>query len=266
MLSKNEQKERKAQIAAIAGTILFHALIVVSLMVLALHSKIPIQKNDNVEVNFSSAFDSIGGNESRQKSMKMDSAVHPIQIKAGKQTVTEHKEKYPIVERVDKKTVRSGNTPVVIPAAIVETPQEQTIIKKKVDRSKPTNTELHVKLEENPTGGKSTLKNEDPTVSKEIASVEKANGISYSLIGCASVKIQKPVYDPSVQGIIIVSIIVNKEGKVIYAKAGAKGSTITEIHQIQMAEAAARKSEFSVAPGAPDEQKGTISYVFGKQK
>jgi len=90
------------------------------------------------------------------------------------------------------------------------------------------------------------------------------SGISFDLGGRQARSLQKPFYNSPEQGKIVVSIKVNKQGKVTYAAAGAKGTTISEIGLRQQAEAAARKTVFAADNNAPEEQKGTITYVFKK--
>lgn len=94
------------------------------------------------------------------------------------------------------------------------------------------------------------------------------SGISYNLRGRTARSFGKPFYNSPEQGKIVVSIKVNKQGKVIYAAAGAKGTDISEIGLRQQAESAALKTVF--APdnndNTPDEQIGTITYNFRKVK
>jgi len=92
------------------------------------------------------------------------------------------------------------------------------------------------------------------------------SGTSYDLTGRSAKYFAKPAYNSPEQGIIVVSIKVDKNGKVTYASAGAKGTTISEIGLRQQAESAARKTTFSPNPDAPEEQRGTITYRFLKSK
>jgi hypothetical protein len=92
------------------------------------------------------------------------------------------------------------------------------------------------------------------------------SGISYDLGGRTARSFGKPFYNSPEQGKIVVSIKVNKQGKVTYASAGAKGTTISEIGLRQQAENAALKTVFAPDADAPDEQRGTITYNFRKVK
>jgi hypothetical protein len=62
----------------------------------------------------------------------------------------------------------------------------------------------------------------------------------------------------------VVAIRVNRQGKVTYAAAGAKGTTISEQSLWQQAEAAALLTVFSSNQDAPEEQRGFITYIFKK--
>ncbi|MFA5972201.1 MAG: hypothetical protein WC780_07615 [Lentimicrobiaceae bacterium] len=90
------------------------------------------------------------------------------------------------------------------------------------------------------------------------------SGISFDLGGRTARSLQKPFYNSPEQGKIVVSIKVNKQGKVTYAAAGAKGTDISEIGLRQQAESAALKTVFTIDNNAPDEQRGTITYIFKK--
>ena len=63
-------------------------------------------------------------------------------------------------------------------------------------------------------------------------------------------------------GKIVVEIFVDKEGNVVRAKAGVKGTTISNTNLYRKCEQAARKCKFAADPSAPEEQKGTITYRF----
>ena len=92
------------------------------------------------------------------------------------------------------------------------------------------------------------------------------SGKSFDLTGRSAKFFPKPTYDSPEQGIIVVSIKVDQNGKVTYASAGAKGTTISEIGLRQQAESAARKTTFTANPNAPEEQRGTITYRFLKSR
>lgn len=87
-------------------------------------------------------------------------------------------------------------------------------------------------------------------------------GISFDLAGRRLVR--KPSIDDKSQetGRVVVSITVDKEGKVSEARPGARGSTTTSAYLFAKAKEAALKARFSPNPDGADIQKGTMTFEF----
>jgi len=75
-----------------------------------------------------------------------------------------------------------------------------------------------------------------------------------------------PAFNSPEQGKIVVTIKVNRKGKVIYAGAGSKGTTLSRLDLRVQAENAARNALFNPDKEAPEEQSGTITYILMKPK
>ena len=63
-------------------------------------------------------------------------------------------------------------------------------------------------------------------------------------------------------GKVVVDITVDKDGNVIAAIPGGRGSTTTSSRLFALAKEASMKAKFSTSTDAADIQKGTITYVF----
>jgi hypothetical protein len=63
-------------------------------------------------------------------------------------------------------------------------------------------------------------------------------------------------------GKVVVDIIVDQNGNVIQATAGARGTTITDAALLQKCEDAVKRSRFNTSETAPENQKGTLTFVF----
>ncbi len=87
-------------------------------------------------------------------------------------------------------------------------------------------------------------------------------GISYSLKGRKPQSLPKPAYNYQVEGIVVVEVTVDRNGKVTKAIPGVKGSTTLDENLLQAAKKAALASKFDRKPDAPAYQKGTITYHF----
>ncbi len=93
-------------------------------------------------------------------------------------------------------------------------------------------------------------------------------GISFNLDGRSVMGgLAKPEYSVNDYGDVVVTITVNKEGEVINAVPGAKGTTTTNSTLWEAARKAAVSAKFNklTAPDAPVYQKGSITYKFKLQ-
>ena len=106
----------------------------------------------------------------------------------------------------------------------------------------------------------------DPTSTKYYGNTGKSGDSNYNLAGREA--LGKPIEQPDCQeeGTVVVSIEVDKNGKVIRAVAGDKGSTNTHPCLLKPAREAALRTTWNADPNAPSKQKGTIIYKFSLTK
>lgn len=90
----------------------------------------------------------------------------------------------------------------------------------------------------------------------------EGKGTSFNLGGRGAKSLVPPTEVKTEQGKIVVEISVDKEGNVIHAKAGVRGTTISNSNLYRKCEQAAKKCKFAADPNAPEVQKGTITYRF----
>lgn len=88
------------------------------------------------------------------------------------------------------------------------------------------------------------------------------NGIEFSLGGRGFQALPEPRYDYQGEGRVVVEVSVDRQGKVIQAVPGIKGSTTLDEYLLKAAKDAAMKAQFDTKPDAPITQKGTITYNF----
>ena len=87
-------------------------------------------------------------------------------------------------------------------------------------------------------------------------------GVSYDLQGRGFQKLPPPKYDYQGEGRVVVDVSVDRDGKVIQATPGTKGSTTLDEYLLKVAKDAALEARFESKPDAPAVQKGTITYNF----
>lgn len=106
----------------------------------------------------------------------------------------------------------------------------------------------------------------DPTSTKYYGNTGKSGDSNYNLAGREA--LGKPIEQPDCQeeGTVVVSIEVDKNGKVIRAVAGVKGTTNSANCLLKPAKEAALRTTWNADPNAPSKQKGTIIYKFSLTK
>jgi colicin import membrane protein len=87
-------------------------------------------------------------------------------------------------------------------------------------------------------------------------------GVSYSLQGRGSQSLPNPKYDIQQEGRVVVEVSVDRDGRVVQATPGVKGSTTLDADLLKVAKEAALLARFEAKADAPMTQKGTITYNF----
>ena len=179
-------------------------------------------------------------------------------------------EDVPIVEKVKEKPKED---------AVKEEPKKQLIKEKpKPKPSKETQNALDNLLNGNSSDGapkgegddnESGVKgneNGDPNSNKYYGNSGSGSGGNYNLSGRKA--LSKPIKKPDCQeeGTVVVSIEVDKNGHVIKATPGVKGSTNTAPCLLKPAKEAALRTKWNADGKAPIKQKGTIIYKFSLTK
>ena len=106
----------------------------------------------------------------------------------------------------------------------------------------------------------------DPDANKYYGNLGDGSGGNYNLNGRKALSKPKEQPDCEEEGIVVVSIAVDKTGKVIRAIAGVKGTTNTAACLLKPARDAALKTTWNSDPKAPSKQTGTIIYKFSLSK
>jgi len=106
----------------------------------------------------------------------------------------------------------------------------------------------------------------DPTSTKYYGNTGKSGDPNYNLTGREA--LLKPKEQPNCEeeGVVVVSIEVDKYGTVIKAVSGVKGTTNSANCLLKPAREAALRTTWNADPNAPTKQKGTIIYKFSLTK
>ena len=88
------------------------------------------------------------------------------------------------------------------------------------------------------------------------------DGMSFNLGGRSMLSAPKIVDTSQKEGKVVVDIIVDKDGKVVKATPGARGSTTTDRNLEKLATEAAYNTKFNAKTDASIQQKGSMTFVF----
>lgn len=293
-------KEKKEKIRGIIGTITFHVILLILLIFLGFSTPLPLPGEEGVEVSL--GYDDGGYNVSSEDlpqnssppEKEKETEENPVNEtspenleKSAEEVIeedyiTDNNEDTPSIEDLKEK-----NEPEEEEKNNEEQQNEEEINKQqdKPEESPPEETEKkqnkprstkHIYKgpkqtddgSDKPEGdtdqpGSGGIPNGSKDVDNKIGEGGMGNGISYNLGGRGAKNIPIPPNDSELIGYIVVSIKVNREGKVITAKAGVKGTTIFDLELQKLVERYAKQAEFKTATKTtPEFQVGTITYKF----
>ncbi len=97
---------------------------------------------------------------------------------------------------------------------------------------------------------------------ESVEGIGAGNGPEYSLTGRKANFLPLPDYTTRATGRVVVQITVNSQGQVVQAVPGVRGSTTTDATLYRLAEEAARRARFDVRTDSSENQIGTITYNF----
>jgi TonB family protein len=253
-------EEKRYKTTGIIGTVIFHALILVALLFLALRTPLPLPGEEGVEVSLGNA--TTGSGLTQPEKIKPIRQVKPVVVKPEpKEIIQQDVEDAPALEeekpedtKVEEEVVEEIPVEKVKEEPKVNPDALYTPHKKDDDESGNQGSGLDPADQGKQSGSKDSKKPDG------IAGL--GEGVSFDLAGRGSVHLPKPAYESMEQGKVVVTIWVNKQGKVTRALEGAKGTTISDLSLHRLARDAALKAVFTPDPNAPDVQKGTITYNF----
>ncbi len=265
----NKMTNKKNKIKGIFGTILFHLLVLLVIIFFGLSTPLPLPGEEGVEVNLGTSDQGTGRiqhEEPTPKKQETPPPTPPQQEEQKEDIITQKAEEAPVIEENKEEKKVEEEKPVEQPPQKVEEkplekPEQPKVDPRAIYKGKSTDG---TGQNEGETGqpGDQGKPHGDPDVNNHDGLGGAGNGISYSLGGRGAKHLPKPSYISQEQGKIIVTIWVNKEGKVVKAVAGAKGTNIADLRLSKLTKEAALRSIFNPDPNAPDVQKGSITYNF----
>ena len=245
-------KEKKDKGIAILGTIVFHALAVLVLLLMAFRTPLPLPGEEGVEVDLGMMDQGMGNIQPEKPAIPM--ASQPLQQpnQAKEDLVSQNDDEAPAIEK-PKNTKPKQEKPAEEPKPTVN----QRALFKGNNNPQPGGSE-GITGQPGDQGNPNGLAG----IKKYDGQGGKGNGTGYDLGGRGAKSLHRPNDDFSEEGIVVVDIWVNRQGKVTRAEVATKGTTVINSDMRQKAIQAALRSSFAADPNAPEEQHGTITYTF----
>lgn len=235
------------------GTIVFHGILLLLFIFMGLTYKVPPPSEEGVEVNLGYSDQGTGQIQPIEPAAQQASAPKP----------KVSRDDY-LTQKVEESEVISSK---VLKTQPKTTPEEVKDPTPKIDPSKLYTGKKSTGGSEGITGkqGDQGVPGGNPNASNYSGNPGGGgSGIGFNLAGRSARSVPEPKYIAKEQGSIVVKIWVDQNGKVVKAQAGAKGTNIANIQQLEECERAAMRATFDVKADAPEEQVGTITYHFLK--
>lgn len=267
-----DQPKEKIDSKALAATIIFHGIILLCLLYFGLSTPLPLPEEEGVLVTLGYTDRGIGP---RQPQPAPPPPPQPQPVRASQpaeRVVTQDTEESialpdaqrPQPQRQQRETPAQ---PRPVPQPVQETVQQQPVPEPQpqVDsralfpgrdqRAAPTQGQGE-------TGQAGAQGRQDGSTDGTAFAGGQGGGVDFTLAGRRANYLPIPDYTTTAQGRVVVAITVNREGQVLRATAGARGTTTSDQTLWRLAEDAARRARFDLKSDAPHEQTGTITYNF----
>ncbi len=262
-----EQERKKYDSRAVLGTILFHSALLLVFILFGLTTPLPLPEEAGVMVSLG-VTDQGMGQRQPLNATPAPPQPQPVQNAAPQQrVVTQNTEETvaipeprPTRPRQQTPTTQPQQTPTP-PAQTTPQPDPQPTVDQRAlfpgrDRTSTTNQD------QGQTGQPGNQGRPDGTPGGTSTTGGGQGGVEFSLSGRRQISLPLPEYTSSSQGKVVVRITVNRNGEVVRAVAGERGTTTTDAVLWAAAERAAMRARFDVKNDAAEEQTGSITYNF----
>ena len=251
-LNKKEKRNR-----GVIFTIAFHSVAFLILFLFGFTTPLPLPEEEGIMIDFGDSETGIGQVEPE----KTTNTVKPVEVAVQEEsnmtqdyeesatTVPETKVSEEVVEEIVEEVEETEEVREVDPLALYQNTSDNN----------SNNSES-----EGIAGGDGNQgrPDGDPNSNQYTGNGTGNGGVGFSLKGRNPKGLPKPVYTSNEQGIVVVKITVDRDGKVIAAVPGAKGSTTMDSALLNAARQAALNAKFDKKISAPSRQIGTITYHF----
>lgn len=245
----------------VIGTILFHLLLLLLFIQFGMTYQDPPEENTGgMVINFGTTDEGMGDvqpssteSTSSSENATTNETTTPSSAQENALTTTEESVEMNASQNTST-TTETTNTPQETEPTVDEN------LTNALNALNNTNNNSTSDGSSNTTGDQGDI-NGDPN-SNSYTGGGSGDGVDYDLSGRSMVKVKVPENKTQQDGKVVVEIVVDKNGKVIRATPGARGSSTTNPTLYKISKEAALEARFNVKSDAPAEQKGTMTFVY----
>ena len=266
-MSENEKKDKRKGMVA---TVVFHAVLLLLFAIFGMSYTIP-PPEDGMLINFGYT-DSGSGTveEEPSQSSEQEEVVEEQESASAPKEVQEVEEVESVATQEVEESVNIKNhEEAKKPVEEVKEPQptkeelRQAEAKRKLDeRFAKAKAAQNASQGENGGPGNQGKPDGVPNAPQGKIPGKGSSGISFDLGGRKMMTAPKINDNSQDEGRVVVTITVDKYGKVINAVPGARGSTTASSHLYRLAKEAAFNTKFSADPNASVQQMGSMTFIF----
>lgn len=265
--------QNKYKRSGLIGTLLFHGLLLLLLIIWGLTTPLPLPEEEGILISFGNTATGMGEIQPSESTPASAAAASVPEVKETPVLTQEHEESIAIPKKEEvKPKPKPVEKPKVQPKEVVkpttttpkETPKETVKEEPKVNPNAMYPGKQNTSNTSNSQGTTGTPGDQgDPKGSNTTAGTGLGTaGVSYDLSG-RNWRVKPSISDNSQDfGRVVIEIIVDKYGNVTSATGPARGSTTTSLHLLNKAKESALRAKFNQDLNDLEERKGSITFVF----
>lgn len=261
-MRETDKKDRRA---ALIGTLIFHGIVLLGMLFLSLTTPLPLPGEEGVEVNLGYSDQGMGDVQPLTPPPTATPIPETQQAEPDENIITQDVEE--TISLPEKPKEKPKTDAKAVQEKPVEKPKEAEPEKPKVDpraiySGKQAGSTGQGSQGETGQAGDQGKPGGTPGAGNYDGKGGAGDGISYDLGGRKADHLPKPTATFSESGTVVVTIWVDRYGRVTKAISGARGTTTASPVLRKLAEEAAKRAKFNAQMDAPAEQKGSITYHF----
>ncbi len=270
-----DQKEQNQRTKAIVSTTLLHAILLLACYFFYINVQIPLEEIETggVVINYGTSETgmgddytsmeepAIGENISAEPIVDPNRPNSPVENSnaTDKDVLTQDFEEAPAI--ADKNPKSSNNTNTTTTNTSTETPKP-SVDQRALFKGKKNNGTGAGDGTGNTPGNQGDVNGDPNSNSYTGGTGGNGNGISLNLTGRKFISLPKIQDDGQISGRIAVEITVDKNGTIVTAKAGARGTTISNVNLWNKCERAVLGAKLNAITSGPEIQAGSVIFTF----